>query len=141
MEQFHRRIDRIDAMDGRPIKRQVLAGTYPDLQHQTARGPDRPLAICGQAMVPHRQINQTRDNPMLIETHCAILGQNNGAVGFAHFPRLNLGFLSVGTTGMPLETSDEVRLDTSSRKTASANGRENEPFFRGADTRRALTVA
>jgi hypothetical protein len=45
----------------------------------------------------------------------------------ARTARLNVGFLSVGTTGMPLEMSGEVRADISSRNTASANGRKNEP--------------
>jgi acyl-CoA reductase-like NAD-dependent aldehyde dehydrogenase len=54
-------------MDGRPIKRQVLAGTYPDLQHQTACGPDRPLAIGVQAMGPHHQIDQPRQPAVLTD--------------------------------------------------------------------------
>jgi hypothetical protein len=69
---------------GSNIKRQVLAGTYPDLQHQTACGPDRPLAIGVQTAVPHRQINQTGHNPALIETHCAVLGEIKGAAGLVY---------------------------------------------------------
>jgi hypothetical protein len=45
----------------------------------------------------------------------------------ARTAQLNVGFLSVGTTGMPLEMSGEVRVDISSRYTVSANGRKNEP--------------
>jgi hypothetical protein len=67
MEQFHRGIDRIDAIDGRPIKRQVLTRTYPDLQHQTVCGPDRPLATGVQAIGPHRQIDQPRQPTVLTD--------------------------------------------------------------------------
>jgi hypothetical protein len=39
----------------------------------------------------------------------------------ARTAQLNVGFLSVGTTGMPLEMSGVFRPDTSSRNTASAS--------------------
>jgi hypothetical protein len=63
----------------------------------------------------------------LIEAHCAVLCEIKGAAGLEYLLSSTSASFSVGTTRMPVEMSGDFRLDTSSRNTASANGRKNEP--------------
>ena len=68
-EQFSRWIDAADPIDRRPVQRQVQPRTDADLKHKTARGSNGLLPITREALVAHRQLDQTRQDQRLVEPH------------------------------------------------------------------------
>ena len=87
----------------------------------TACGPDSHPAMCVQAIGPIAKSITRGKNPALIETDCAVLGKSKAPPALS--PGLNVGFVSVGRTGMPAVRSNSM-LHPQPRSTSR---RQNDP--------------
>ena len=68
-QQFLRRVEGEYAIDRTTVNRQIAAGADTDLDNRPASGRDRCPSIIDQSLLPHRQIDQPRQDVLFIESH------------------------------------------------------------------------